>query len=287
MKTVKTCDGTELAVKDWGQGRPVVMLHGWPLSADTFDGLSMLLAEQGFRAISYDRRGFGRSGQPWTGYDYDTLADDLATVLEALQLERVTLLGFSMGGGEVVRYLSRHGSQRVAQVVLMASVVPCMAQTLGNPDGVEAEVFASMIEDLRDDRARFYEGFFKDFFGQGLLSKPVSQGVLDWSVRQAMQAGLKPAIACVEAFSRTDFRPDLVAVTVPTLIIHGTDDKIVPIATGGTRRGGPPGSRPAAGDSGRPAWPAGHACRRGQRAGARLRARGGRMTAADGLPASG
>ena len=233
MKTVKTRDGTELAVKDWGQGRPVVMLHGWPLSADTFDGLSMALASQGWRAVSYDRRGFGRSGQPWSGYDYDTLADDLATVLETLDLRQVTLLGFSMGGGEVVRYLSRHGRGRVAQAVLMASVVPCMLKTVGNPDGVDAEVFEQMIEGLGTDRAKFYEGFFKEFYGVGLLSRPVSQGVIDWSVRLVMQAGLKPAIACVEAFSRTDFRGDLASVTVPTLVVHGSDDQIVPVQTGG------------------------------------------------------
>lgn len=234
MPTVTTSDGTRLFVKDWGLGRPVLMAHGWPLSADTFDDLAVALAENGLRAVTYDRRGFGRSDQPWQGYDYDTLADDMAAVIDALALERVTLLGFSMGGGEVARYLSRHGRAKVAQAVLMASVVPFMRRTADNPEGVDASVFDEMTDGIRRDRAKFFTGFFKDFYGVGLLSSPVSDEVLHDAWRQTMQAGLWPTLACAQAFSSTDFRPDLDSFNgLPTLVIHGTDDKTVPIATAG------------------------------------------------------
>jgi len=220
MNQVTTKDGVKLYVKDWGQGRPVVMAHGWPLSADSFDDLSMAIADAGMRAISYDRRGFGRSDQPWTGYDYNTLADDMASV---------TLVGFSMGGGEVARYMSRHGGRSVRQAVLIASVVPYMLKTADNPDGVDASVFDEMTKGMTADRAKFWSGFFKDFFGVGLVSHPVSSEVIDWARTTSMQAGLKPTLACAKAFATTDFRPDLTAFKVPTLIIHGTDDKTVPI----------------------------------------------------------
>lgn len=222
-------DGTRLYVKDWGRGRPVVMLHGWPLTADSFDDLALALADAGLRAISYDRRGFGRSDQPWSGYDYDTLADDLAVVLEHTGATDVTLLGFSMGGGEVARYLSRHGTGRVRQAVLVASVVPFLLKTPDNPDGIDAAVFEEMAGAIAADRAAFWPGFFKDFFGVALISSPVSHEVLDWSRAMAMQAGLKPTLACAQAFSGTDFRPDLAAFKVATLIIHGTADETVPI----------------------------------------------------------
>ena len=230
MRFVTTRDGTELYVKDWGRGRPVVMLHGWPLSADTFDELAVALAEEGCRAIAYDRRGFGRSSQPWTGYDYDTLSDDLAAVLEATGAVDATLLGFSMGGGEVARYMSRHGGRDVRQAVLIASVVPYLPLTDDNPDGVDPAVFAQMDEDLRRDRAEFWTGFFKDFYGVGLLAQPVSDEVLRWSAALAMQAGLKGVLDCLQAFATTDFRGDLAAFTVPTLILHGSADKTVPVA---------------------------------------------------------
>lgn len=231
MPHVTTADGTRLFYKDWGAGRPVLMAHGWPLSADTFDSLSQHLAEHGFRAVAYDRRGFGRSDQPWNGYDYDTLADDMAAVIDHLGLNQVTLLGFSMGGGEVARYLSRHGTAKVAQAALVASVVPCMKQRPDNPEGVEPAVFDDMARGLREDRAKFFTGFFKDFYGMGLLSHPVSDEVLADSWRQAMMAGLRPTLACASAFANTDFRADLPAFTVPTLVLHGTDDKTVPIET--------------------------------------------------------
>ena len=230
MRFVTTRDGTELYVKQWGQGPPVVLLHGWPLSSDTFDDLSMALADAGLRAIAYDRRGFGRSSQPWTGYDYDTLADDLAAVMAGDRCRRRHAVGFSMGGGEVARFMSRHDGAGVARAVLIASVVPYMLKTADHPDGVEQHVFDEMAEALRTDRAAFWTGFFKDFYGVGLLAQPASDEVLAWSSALAMQAGLKATLDCAEAFATTDFRPDLASFRVPTLIIHGTGDKTVPIA---------------------------------------------------------
>lgn len=235
MTHVAAKDGTQLYVKDWGSGRPVVMIHGWPLSADTFDDLALTLVEGGFRAISYDRRGFGRSGQPWSGYDYDTLADDLAAVLDATGAEDATLLGFSMGGGEVARYLSRHGGARVLQAILVSAVVPSVLKTDANPYGVDLRVFEEIGTSIRSDRAGYWPAFFKHFYGVGMLTSPVSDEVIRWSCRQAMQAGLRPVLASADAFSSTDFTADLEAFTVPTLIVHGTNDKTVPIDTSARR----------------------------------------------------
>ncbi len=234
MATITTRDGVALYVKDWGTGRPVVLLHGWPLSADTFDDLGLAIAGAGMRAIAYDRRGFGRSDQPWGGYDYDTLATDLADVLAATGARGAALVGFSMGGGEVVRYLSRFRDHDVTQAVLIGSVVPYMLQTSGNPQGVPQAVFDQMAQGIAEDRARFWAGFFPQFYGTGMLARTVglaavSQEVIEWSRQVAMQASLKATLDCAQAFSTTDFRPDLAAVTVPTLIIHGTDDVTVPI----------------------------------------------------------
>jgi non-heme chloroperoxidase len=229
MSYVTTPDGVKLYFKDWGTGRPVVMMHGWPLSADTFDDLSMALADNGLRAISYDRRGFGRSQQPWDGYDYDTLADDLAAVLEHTNATDATLLGFSMGGGEVARYLSRHGTARVKQAILIASIVPYMLKTPDNPLGTEQAMFDKIGAGIKADRAKFWPGFFKDFYGVSATAHPVSDEVMEWSRDQSMHAGLKAILGCAKAFGTTDLRPDLKAFTVPTLIIHGTGDKIVPI----------------------------------------------------------
>lgn len=226
---VTTQDGVKLYYKDWGKGRPVVMAHGWPLSADSFDDLSMAIADGGMRAISYDRRGFGRSDQPWTGYDYDTLANDLAAVIEQTGAQDATLLGFSMGGGEVARYMSRHKGRHVKQAVLVSSVVPFLLKTGDNPEGVDQSVFDQMTQGMKDDRAKFWSVFFKDFFGVGLVSHPVSNETLEWARAVSMQAGLKATLACAKAFSTTDFRSDLPSFTVPTLIIHGTADKTVPI----------------------------------------------------------
>jgi non-heme chloroperoxidase len=229
MGYIKTKDGTELYFKEWGTGRPVILMHGWPLSADSWDDQAMAIAEAGFRVIAYDRRGFGRSSQPWTGYEYDTLSDDLASVIEQTVARDATIVGFSMGGGEVARYMSRHFAKDVVQAVLVSSVVPFMLKTADNPTGVNQSVFDSMTVAMKQDRAKFFTGFFNDFYSGDSSSKPVSQEVLEWSRSVAMQAGLNATLECAHAFAATDFRPDLPAFSVPTLIIHGTADKTVPI----------------------------------------------------------
>jgi pimeloyl-ACP methyl ester carboxylesterase len=231
MPTIQTRDGVTLYVKDWGRGKPVILLHGWPLSADTFDDLAVALATAGMRAIAYDRRGFGRSAQPWGPYDYDTLADDLADVIEAIGVRDAALVGFSMGGGEVARYLSRYPDHAVTHAILIGAVVPYMLKTPDNPNGVPQGIFDQMARGIAEDRAAFWASFFPDFYGTGVLRQPVSAEVLEWSRQMAMQASLKATLACAEAFSSTDFRPDLKAFRVPTLIIHGTADKTVPIDT--------------------------------------------------------
>lgn len=222
-------DGTKIFYKDWGSGRPVVLVHGWPLSSDTFDDTAHVLAESGFRAIFHDRRGFGRSDQPWDGYNYDTFADDVSDVLDAVGVSQpVAIAGFSMGGGEVARFISRNPG-RVSQAVLIGSVVPFLLKTDDNPNGAPKDVFDGMLDGITKDRADFFRTFFKSFFGVGAIKHPVSEGVLDDTWRQAMMAGLKPTLACVRAFSETDFRPDLPKFIMPTLIIHGDKDATVPI----------------------------------------------------------
>lgn len=233
MQYVTTSDQTKLYVKDWGAGRPVILMSGWPLSSDSWDDQAMALANAGYRAIAYDRRGFGRSSQPWSGYDYDTLADDLAAVIEQTGAKDAVVAGFSMGGGEVARYMSRHGGKSVSQAVLVSSVVPYMLKTKDNPDGTDQAVFEKMGEGMKEDRAKFFAGFFKDFFGINMLSHPVSAELLEWARSVSMQASLKATLECAKSFASTDFRPDLAAFKVPTLIIHGTDDKTVPIDAAG------------------------------------------------------
>ncbi len=231
MPYVTAADETELYVKEWGpsDGRPVILIHGWPLNADSWDDITLGLANAGFRAIAYDRRGFGRSDQPWDGYNYDTLADDLAAVIEQCDAEDAAIIGFSMGGGEVARYLSKHGSANISQAALIASVVPFMLKSANNPAGVDQSVFDGMTDGMKDDRAAFMQTFAKGFFGVGFLKSPVSDAVLDGFFQSAMMAGLHPTLACAKAFATTDFRPDMAAFTVPTLIIHGTSDQTVPI----------------------------------------------------------
>jgi pimeloyl-ACP methyl ester carboxylesterase len=229
MNFVTTADGTRLYLKDWGTGTPVVLIHGWPLSADSWDDLALALADAGHRVIAYDRRGFGRSSQPWSGYDYDTLADDVATVIAETGATDAVLVGFSMGGGEVARYMSRHGGRSVAKAVLIASVLPYRLKTHDNPAGTEQAAFDKSADAIKADRAKFYTGFFKTFFGVDAAASPVSQELLDWARGVAMQASLKATLECARSFSRTDFRGDLPAFKVPTLIIHGTEDKTVPI----------------------------------------------------------
>lgn len=229
MPFIDSHDDTLLFVKDWGRGRPVILIHGWPLSADTFDDLGMAIANAGMRAIAYDRRGFGRSEHPWDGHDYDSLSDDLAAVMDAVNVEDATLVGFSMGGGEVARYMSRHEGANVSQCILISSVLPFMMRTDDNPQGVDPAIFEEMAGEMRADRAHFWRSFFKDFYGVGMMSQQASDEIVHWSSSLAMQASLRSTLACAEAFASTDFRPDLSAFNVPTLVIHGTNDKIVPI----------------------------------------------------------
>lgn len=229
MSYITTRDQAKLFYKDWGTGKPVVFLHGWPLSSDSWDDQALAIADAGFRCISYDRRGFGRSTHPFNGYDYNTLADDLAAVIEQTGAKDATIVGFSMGGGEVARYMSRHAGKSVSKAVLVSSIVPYMLRTEDNPNGTLQSIFDQMTAGMKKDRAAFFADFFKTFYGVGLLSTPVSQEVLEWSRSVAMQANLKSTLACAQAFASTDFRPDLSAFKVPTLIIHGTDDKTVPI----------------------------------------------------------
>lgn len=233
MAYIEAKDGTQLHVKDIGSGHPVVLIHGWPLTGDMFEYQSLALLEAGYRVITYDRRGFGQSGHPADTYNYDVFADDLGAVLEGLDIDKAHLVGFSMGGGEIARYLTRHGAGRVSKAVLIASVVPYLLKDSTNPDGVESSVFADMKKQVREDRFAFLQSFAKTFYGVGLVSKPVSQGVLDWSFILAVMASPKATIDCIDAFGRTDFRPDLKSFTVPTLIIHGTSDKTVPIDPAG------------------------------------------------------
>ena len=221
-------DGTKLFYKDWGEGKPVVLMHGWPVDADSFDEVALALAENGYRAICPDRRGFGRSDQPWKGYDYDTFAEDIETVLDAAGISgSLAIAGFSMGGGDVARFISRNPGP-VTYAILIGSVVPFLLQTTDNPGGAPKEVFDGMIAAITADKAQFFRGFLRDYFGVGWAA-PVSEAAIDTAWRQAMLGGLRPIVACVRAFSETDFRPDLAAFTMPTLIIHGTADRTVPI----------------------------------------------------------
>ncbi len=229
MAHVTATDGTRLHVKDWGEGRPVVLIHGWPLNSDSWEYQSLRLAEAGYRIVSYDRRGFGRSEQPFAGYDYDNLADDLGQIIDQRDLDDVTLVGFSMGGGEVARYLGAKGSGAVRQAVFVSSVAPGMLKSAENPDGVPQEVFDGMKQGLRGDRPEFLSSFFEDFYGNGTDAGGVSDGILHWSLMMAMMASPKATLDCVDAFGTTDFSADAAKIDVPTLIVHGTGDATVPI----------------------------------------------------------
>ena len=229
MAFIKTRDGTEIYYKDWGTGQPVVFSHGWPLSADAWESQMMLLASNGYRAIAHDRRGHGRSSQPWTGNDMDSYADDLSTLIEALDLKDIVLVGHSTGGGEVARYIGRHGTRRVAKAVLVSATPPLMLKTQANPGGSPIDVFDGIRANIRADRAQFFKDLAIPFYGANRPGAKVSQGVRDAFWRQGMQAGLKGAYDCVKAFSETDHTEDLKKFDVPTLFIHGDDDQIVPI----------------------------------------------------------
>ncbi|MBC7923259.1 MAG: alpha/beta hydrolase [Ferruginibacter sp.] len=229
MSYIQSAPGVQLFYQDWGTGRPVVLIHGWPLSHEMFEYQLMELPKHGLRCVAYDRRGFGKSSKPWESYDYDALADDLKAVLDELDLNEVTLVGFSMGGGEVVRYFSRHGGARVAKVVLLGSVTPYLLHTADNPDGVPPEMFDQIVAKIREDRADFLTSFNKQFFGVSLISHPVSQATLDWCQTLAMLGSPKATVDCVRSFSETDFRSEMARINVPALVIHGDADQTVPI----------------------------------------------------------
>jgi non-heme chloroperoxidase len=220
----------EIFYKDWGAGQPVVFSHGWPLNADAWDDQLMLVAANGYRAIAHDRRGHGRSSQTWNGNDMDTYADDLAALFEKLDLRGAIMVGHSTGGGEVVRYIGRHGASRVAKAVLVGAIPPLMLKTEANPGGTPIEVFNNLRASLTADRAQFYEDLSAPFYGANRPGSKVSQGVRDTFWLWGMQVGLKGAYDCIKAFSETDFTEDLRKIDVPTLIVQGDDDQIVPIA---------------------------------------------------------
>ena len=229
MAFIKATDGCQLFVQEMGEGTPVVFIHGWPATSDMFEYQFNALPAQGIRCIAYDRRGFGRSDKPWNGYDYDTLADDLNCVLEQMNLTNVTLVGMSMGSGEVVRYLSRHPGQRVSKAVILSGSVPYMVKSDTNEDGLPRDMFTEMIQKIRDDRPAFLGGWAKMFWNIGLLNKPVSDEMLNMFLMQCYMASGHATQVCVRTFSETDMRAEARTITVPTLILHGEDDKVVPI----------------------------------------------------------
>ena len=215
--------------EDSGKGKPVVFIHGWPLSGSMWEYQVTQLPQQGLRCITYDRRGFGKSDRPFTGYDYDTLSADLKALLDELDLEDVTLAGFSMGGGEIAKYFSHYGDARVSKVILISAVVPYMLKTDDNPYGVPQEQFEKMAEGMQKDRPAFFESFNKDFFGVSLINHPVSDAFLQNGLTKVMDASPIATLECAKSFGFTDFRQDVVKINVPTLIIHGDEDKTVPI----------------------------------------------------------
>ena len=227
--TITTKDGTEIYYKDWGEGPVVTFSHGWPLSSDAWDGQMLFLVQKGFRVVAHDRRGHGRSSQSSFGNDMDGYADDLAAVIEALDLKDASIVGHSTGGGEVARYIGRHGTKRVSKAVLIAAVPPIMIKSAANPEGLPIEVFDNLRSGMAKDRSQFYKDLAKSFYGANRPGAKVSQGMLDQFWLWSMQAGLKNAYESIKAFSETDFTEDLKKIDVPTLVMHGEDDQIVPV----------------------------------------------------------
>jgi non-heme chloroperoxidase len=239
MKFIETDKSTSHPVKiyyeDLGRGKNVVLIHGWPLNHEMWEYQMAELPKHNIRCIAYDRRGFGLSDKPWSGYDYDTLAADLNTLLNTLDLEKVTLVGFSMGAGEVVRYATNHGTERIAKVVLISPVTPFLLKTNNNPDGVDRSVFDDMLIDISSDRPAFLSAMAKKFFGSGFLNKPVSDEILHWYQFLGLTAGAKATRDCLHSFSETDFRSDMKNLDVPVLIIQGDMDKTIPLEKSGKR----------------------------------------------------
>lgn len=229
MSTITVKDGTTIYYKDWGKGPVVTFSHGWPLCSDAWDGQMLFLSQNGFRVVAHDRRGHGRSSQASSGNDMNGYADDLAAVIETLDLNEVTLVGHSTGGGEVTRYIGRHGTKRVAAAVLIAAVPPLLLKTAANPEGLPIEVFDGLRSSLNKDRSQFYKDFAQMFYGANRPGAKVSQGLLDQFWLWSMQAGLKNSYESIKAFSETDFKEDLKKFDVPTLVMHGEDDQIVPV----------------------------------------------------------
>jgi non-heme chloroperoxidase len=227
--TITTQDGTRIFYKDWGTGQPIVFSHGWPLNADAWDDQMLFVASHGYRAIAHDRRGHGRSSQPWDGHNMDTYADDLATLFETLNLHDAVLVGHSTGGGEVARYIGRHGTKRLAKAVLVGAVPPLMLKTESNPGGLPIDVFDAIRAGVSRDRSQYYKELSASFFGANRPNSQVSQGLRDAFWLWSMQVGLKAALDCIRAFSETNQTEDLLKFDIPTLIIHGDDDQIVPI----------------------------------------------------------
>jgi non-heme chloroperoxidase len=229
MPTITTKDGTQIYYKDWGTGQPIVFSHGWPLSSDAWEDQMLFLASRGYRCIAHDRRGHGRSDQPWDGNEMNTYADDLAELVERLNLKNAIHVGHSTGGGEVARYIGRHGTKRVAQAVLVSAVPPLMLKTSANPAGLPMEAFDQLRASVQADRSQFFNDLSAPFYGANRPGAKVSQGLRDSFWLQGMMAGHKAVFDCIEAFSETDFTEDLKKFDVPTLILHGDDDQIVPI----------------------------------------------------------
>jgi non-heme chloroperoxidase len=235
MTTIKTKDGAEIFYKDWGAGQPVVFSHGWPLNADAWDDQLFFMASNGYRAIAHDRRGHGRSTQTWSGNDMDSYADDMAALVNSLELTNVVHVGHSTGGGEVARYIGRYGTTRVAKAVLVSAVPPLMLKSSKNPEGVPIEAFDEIRGAVSTDRSQFWKDLSAMFYGANRPGSKVSQGVRDAFWLMSMQAGFVAAYECIKAFSETDFTEDLKKFNIPTLVIHGDDDQIVPITVGGLR----------------------------------------------------